>query len=114
MEEYQQIRDITVAYYNDYIMRILAMDRPLTEFIEWNTTLSDTMFNAGIPHQRFNIYMEYSLTTATYTAASQNVPTPIDFLTILKDGFLVEYLLNVTALIGTPFEFVVEGLFSTV
>jgi uncharacterized surface protein with fasciclin (FAS1) repeats len=113
-DEYEQLRLITIMYYNDYIRRTFAVTRPLTEFIEWNTTLSNTMFNAGIPNMRFNIYAEYSMTTTIYTANSQNIPTPIEFLTTLKEGFLIEYLLNVTMLIGTPFEFVVEGMFSTI
>ena len=88
--------------------------RPLIEFIEWNATLFNTTHNAGIPQRRFNIYMEYDMVVAIYTKDSRNVPSPGEFLNLLKDGYVYEYLLNITSLSGTPFEMVTEGVFSTV
>jgi uncharacterized surface protein with fasciclin (FAS1) repeats len=112
--QYNEARRITIEYYNDFIRRTLMATRPLIEFIEWNATLLNTRFNAGIPSRRFNIYMEYVMVAAIYTKESRNVPSPGEFLNLLKDGYVYEYLLNITSLTGTPFEMVTEGVFSTI
>ena len=112
--QYNAARRTTIDYYDDYIRRTLMVTRPLIEFIEWNATLFNTTHNAGIPQRRFNIYMEYDMVVAIYTKDSRNVPSPGEFLNLLKDGYVYEYLLNITSLSGTPFEMVTEGVFSTV
>ena len=111
---YDDARRITIEYFDDYIRGRLMMDRPQVEFLEWNTTLVDTRFNAGIPSQRFNIYMEYAMTVALYSKESRNVPSPGQFLLFLTDGYVLQYLLNITSLTGTPFEMVKEGVYSTI
>jgi hypothetical protein len=112
--QYSEARRITIEYYNKFIRSSLMMSRPMVEFIEWNATLLSTRFNAGIPSQRFNIYMEYVMVVAIYARESRNVPSPGEFLNLVKDGYVDEYLLNVTSLVGTPFELVNEGVFSTI
>lgn len=112
--QYNEARQITLDYYDQYIRNTLMITRPLIEFLGWNLTLVDTRFNSGIPLQRFNIYMEYAMTVAYYTKESRNVPSPGEFLNFLKDGYVIEYLLNITSLTGTPFEQVTEGVFSTI
>jgi Fasciclin domain len=114
VSQYNEARRITLEYYDQYIRNILLATRPLIEFLGWNMTLVDARFNAGIPLQRFNIYMEFAMAVAFYSKESRNVPSPGEFLNFLKDGYVIEYLLNITSLTGTPFEQVTEGVFSTI
>ena len=112
--EYNEARRITVEYYNDFIRRTLKVTRPQIEFIEWNATLLSTRVNAGIPLRRFNIYMEYAMVVAIYDKESTNLPSPSEFLDLINDGYVLEYILNITSLSGTPFERVTEGVSSPI
>jgi hypothetical protein len=112
-EEHEMLRVATVAYYQDFLTTRFSTNR-LVEFLDIEFTLDFTLYNAGMPEARFNVYQEYSEAVARFTPSRSN-PDSATIFTILQSGITTEFLLNtVRTLVGTPFVSVNEGQLSTV
>jgi hypothetical protein len=114
-DEYEQMRAAIQDYYNGYIRDALMVTDPSLDFIRIDMYLNSTKHNAGIPDDRFNIYMEYYTSVAFFTPNSQGgLITPDDLLTLLLDGITTEFLLDPVRLqTGTPFAEVIEAFLQT-
>jgi hypothetical protein len=114
-DEYEQLSAAIVEYYNGFIRDALMVSDPSLEFIRVEFFLTDTQHEAGIPEDRFNIYMEYSTAIAFFTPNGQgNLISTEDLLNLLLDGITTDFLLDpVRMQTGTPFEEVVEGFLQT-
>lgn len=109
-DEYELMVNLTQNYFQDYFEDLYA-DRDDVEFLGAESNLEFTLFEEGIPAEKFNIYMDYAYTDLIYTVGS-NPPDASESFIIMRDSITVEYILDyVRAATGTPFTAVNEVVF---
>jgi hypothetical protein len=101
--QFQDEVDVTTRYFEDYLKAMFEDETDIT-FLRAESALGSTLINAGIPEDRFNIYMEYDYTDLIYTADS-NPPDAATSFDLLRNSFTPEFLLryarNVTGAFAT-------------
>lgn len=114
-DEYKLMEIAIEEYYNGLISAMLTVTDPLLEFNRIEMNLNSTQHNAGIPDDRFNIYMEYRNATAVFAPSSTGILiTSDDLIDLLIDGITREFLLDTVRIqTGTPFADVVEVFLNT-
>jgi hypothetical protein len=114
-DEYEQMATAIEEYYNGFISAMLMTTDPSLEFIRIEIDLDSTQHNAGIPDDRFNIYMEFSTAAAFFMLnGAGNLITSDDLLQLLLDGITTDFLLDpVRMQAGTPFAEVTEAFLQT-
>lgn len=114
-DEYEQMAIAIEEYYNEFIRTSLMTTDPTLDFIRVEMPLNVTQANAGIPDDRFNIYMEFSTAIAFFVPNGMgNLITSADLLDILLNGITTDFLLDpVRMQTGTPFAEVTEGFLQT-
>lgn len=103
-DEYAQVASLTMDYFETFLQARYADDPDVT-YLGIEPALEFTLYgeNAGIPNERFNIYMDYSYADVIYTPES-TPPNPAETFVILRDSISPEYILDyVRAASGTPF-----------
>jgi hypothetical protein len=113
--EYEQMSTAIEEYYNGFISEMLMTTNPSLDFIRIEMNLNSTQHNAGIPDDRFNIYMEFSTAIAFFMPnGSGDLITSDDLLNLLLDGITTDFLVDpVRMQTGTPFADVTEGFLQT-
>jgi hypothetical protein len=61
------------------------------------------LFNASIPVDRFNIYMNFDAATFTYPVDSVGVPDANEAFVLLRDSISIDFILEVLRVPGTTF-----------
>jgi hypothetical protein len=101
-EEYGQLVNLTMEYFNTFLEKKYGNSTEIM-FLGAEPVLSFTLFKAGIPNDRFNIYMDYEYVDVIFTAES-NPPSAAELFVILRDSISPEYILDYVRLAsGTPF-----------
>ena len=115
MDEYEQLTNDIEEYYNGFIRAMLMTTNPSLDFIRIEMNLSSVLQNAGIPDDRFNIYIEFSTAIAYFMPnGGGNLITSDDLLTLLFDGITADFILDpVRMQTGTPFAEVTEAFYQT-
>lgn len=113
--EYEQLTTAIEEYYNGFIREMLMISNPSLDFIRIEMDLSSTRQNAGIPDDRFNIYMEFSTAVAFFMPnGAGNLITSDDLLNLLLDGITTDFIVDpVRMQAGTPFADVTEAFLQT-
>jgi hypothetical protein len=114
-DEYEQMAAAIEEYYNGFIRTMLMTTDPSLDFIRIEMNLNSTQYNAGIPDDRFNIYMEFSTATAFFmpTGAGSLISSD-DLLNLLLDGITTDFIVDpVRMQTGTPFAEVTEAFLQT-
>ena len=113
--EYEQMRSAIEEYYNGLISTMLMTTDPSLDFLRIEMYLNSTRHNAGIPDDRFNIYMEFTTAIAFFAPnGTDTLITADDLLGLLLDGITTEFLLDpVRMQTGTPFAEVTEAFLQT-
>jgi hypothetical protein len=101
-EEYALMTDLTSEYLDSYITGYYKNDAD-SSFIRTELTLKDTLYNAGIPDERFNVYMEF-FAKLVFSSESA-LPTSDEAFALVRDSISPDYILDyVRSAVGTPFE----------
>lgn len=109
-EQYSQLVDVTNDFFQDTLTEMFANDATVT-FLRAESTLGFTLFDAGIPEERFNIYTNYSYTDLIYTSDSTPPDTEASFV-LLRDSINTAYIIDyVRSLADTPFVAINEVFF---
>jgi hypothetical protein len=109
-DEYNQMRDLTTEYFTNYFTGRYANDTAV-KFLTAESGIKFNLYQAGIPAQRFNIYMQYNYTDLIYTVDS-TPPSAAESFIIMRDSITAEYILNyVRNATNTPFDSTQEVVF---
>jgi hypothetical protein len=101
--------DLTSEYFDSYFTGYFENDVSST-FIRSELTLKNTLYNAGIPDERFNVYMEV-VANLVFASASA-LPTSKEAFVLVRDSIRVDDVLDfVWSATGTPFESTNEVVF---
>lgn len=75
---------------------------PDLSFVSVEHVLNRTLYgeNAGIPEEKYNIYMEFEDVILTFTRGSTNIPNANDLYIIYKNGMIEDYIYFVRELDG--------------
>lgn len=108
-DEYASVVASTEEYFNEFLSAELEGDPNFTlvglEFILDFTLFGD---EAGIPEDRYNIYLDFTAVDIHFTLDSEP-PSRRELFGLITDGITSEYLINyVLTLTGTPFAQVTE------
>lgn len=108
-EEYADLQQRTMQHFETHLQNVFAND-PDNEFLRIESVLRTTRYgeNAGIPAERFNIYMEYDSITIYFKNGSK-IEDAGRVMQLLKDSITVDYILDTPRKMdGTPFASTVE------
>lgn len=98
LEQYAEQANLTNDYFNEYFENLFQNETDFT-FMGTDLTLDFTLFEAGLPAPRFNLYMDYAYMDLIYTEDSSppDAATTFQFLreSITAD-FIRDYVWNVT------------------
>ena len=111
--EYEEMMAKTTDWFEGVFAERFANDPDVT-FLNMNSAIEETKFNAGIPEARFNIYMNFEFIEVVYTEDS-SPPGPDETFQILRSAITPEYILEAVRLLtNSPFEVVTEVYFAAV
>jgi hypothetical protein len=100
--EYAQMVNLTETFFNSVLSAMFAND-PARMFVRVDMNLADTMFQASIPAERFNIYMEFDSAALVFTPDS-TPPTAEEAFALLRDSISQDYIVQyVRSAMDTPF-----------
>lgn len=111
-EEFSTIAERTAdVFYKHLADHYSANDtNPVIELIGLDLVLNNTEYGAGKPDAKFNIYMDFTVSTL-YTGVSEP-ESPEEQIDVLEGAIDADYILNIVrTLTGTPFETVNELFF---
>jgi hypothetical protein len=106
--EYQALLDATTEYFNTYFQQYYA-NNPNVHFLSVEPKIRYTMYDAGFPEERFNVFIEFSSADFHFSSDSK-VPSPNRLFNIMKGSMTPEFILEYVREV-TPFESTVEVLF---
>jgi hypothetical protein len=101
-EEYMGTVSRTTEYFNNFFTTTYEND-PNVNFLGAQAQLDFNLYEAGIPAERFNIYMDYAYMDLYFTADSTNLPTPDEAFVLMRDSITAEYITDYVQVEGTPF-----------
>lgn len=113
--EYIEMMSRTNKWFSDAFANFYAND-PDTDFIRSESGVDETLYgaDAGIPEERFNIYIGFNFTDLVYSIDSE-LPETEETFDLLEAQISREYILEVVrTYVGTPFERVNEVWFAAV
>ena len=111
--EYEQMLLRVTEWFNMFFEEFYA-DDPDIEFLGAETELDLTLFgaNAGIPQQRYNIYMDFSFTDFIWSENSIP-PSSSELFDIMRQSISTDFILEqVRTFSGSPFETTNEAFFA--
>jgi hypothetical protein len=101
-DQYAQLVQVTNDFFTDTLTTMFAGSNEVT-FLRTESTLGFTLFEAGIPAARFNVYTDYNYTDLIYTANSTPPDAAASFV-ILRDSIDAAYITDyVRSLTDSPF-----------
>jgi uncharacterized surface protein with fasciclin (FAS1) repeats len=109
-DQITQLAQVTNDFFTDTFTTMFAGNNNVT-FLRSESTLGFTLFGAGIPAARFNVYTDYNYTDLIYTANSTPPDAAASFV-IMRESINQPYIVDyVRSLTGTPFETTNEVIF---
>ena len=97
-EQYEDQANLTNSYIEDLFSAMFANSSDTT-FLGAETQLDYTLFQAGIPAERFNLYMDYAYTDLIYTIDSDPPDAATSFELMrgsISQSFITDYVWNTT------------------
>lgn len=113
--EYMEMMTRTNKWFSDAFTEFYATDSD-TDFIRAESAIDKALYgaDAGIPEQRFNIYIGFNFTDLVYTIDSV-LPETKETFDLLEAQISRDYILDIVrTYVGTPFERVNEVWFAAV
>lgn len=111
-EQYANQANLTNTFFEDLFGAMFANSSDTT-FLGAETTLDYTLFQAGIPAERFNLYMDYAYTDLIYTVDSDPPDAATSFELMrgsISEDFIRNYVWNTTdSAFATVNEVVMRG-----
>jgi hypothetical protein len=105
--EYRALLDATTEYFNDYFRQYFA-NKPSVRFLSVEPEIRYTMYDAGFPEERFNVFIEFS-TADFHFSADSRVPNADRLLNLLLNSISGDYIENYVRKVP-PFESTTEVL----
>ena len=103
------MNDLTIQYFEEVFGLLYNSSNPgadvvsSTEFNSVGSEIDDTQYNAGIPEQKYNIYMSFN-TEVIFSTLSTVIPTADELFDIMVDAINPTYIVNyVWQAAETPF-----------
>jgi len=91
-EQYAEQANLTNAYFEEYFGTLFENETDIT-FLGAESSLDFTLFEAGIPAPRFNIYMDYAYMDFIYEEGS-NAPDAAETFDELRDAITADFIRN--------------------
>ena len=111
-EQYAAQADVTTRYFEDFFRASFANSSDTT-FLGAESNLDYTLFQAGIPAERFNLYMDYSYMDLIYSIDSDPPDAAMSFELMrasISEDFIRNYVWNTTkSAFATVNEVVMRG-----
>jgi hypothetical protein len=106
-EEYAEMLNRTTNYYQRFFEARYA-NNPTQMFVRIDSLTDYTLYQAGIPEARFNIYINFNVTRLEFTEGSV-APTTAEVFQIMREAVNgvtgQKYILEeVQTFVGSPFE----------
>lgn len=97
-DEYDEMTRLTNEYFAQKLIDYYGND-----FKGVETSITNTLYEAALPEERFNIFMEFS-SDVTFAKGLSPSPDAAEISAIIRDSINADYILGVVRSFSSPFE----------